>query len=190
MSEASQARLAQWQALKSAEAWKSLRGLLDSTLTSILEEAENETEALDAFNIVLRTLAVATSVVFDMHPLRPSFVRMDTTARNVGGDNPDAEYDIAAIDGTHAYLITGTRGTVAYVGFQVLGGKGMTPRRHLAYRKIFSSPRFHATHNVRYKKVSPCSPFLVRRFRFVCSTPHSLSSRSGAWRAAAWTWMA
>jgi hypothetical protein len=135
MSEQSQQRLQQWQGLKSASAWNDLRGLLDTTLTSLLEEAENEVEALEAFNIVLRTLAVSTSVVFDPHPARPSFVRMDTSARNVGGDNPDGEYDIAMIDGVHDYLITGTRNTVTYIGFQVLAGKGMVPRRHIAYIK-------------------------------------------------------
>lgn len=135
MSEQSEQRLQQWQGLKSASAWNDLRGLLDTTLASLLEEAENELEALEAFSIVLRTLAVSTSVVFDPHPLRPSFVRMDTSARNVGGDNPDAEYDISMIDGDYDYLITGTRNTVTYVGFQVLAGKGMVPRRHIAYIK-------------------------------------------------------
>lgn len=134
MSEPSQ-RLQQWQGLKSASAWNDLRGLLDTTLTSLLEEAETEIEALEAYSIVLRTLAVSTSVVFDPHPLRPGFVRMDTPARNVGGDNPDAEYDIAMIDGDYDYLITGKRNSVAYVGFQVLAGKGMVPRRHIAYIK-------------------------------------------------------
>jgi hypothetical protein len=135
MSEQSQQRLQQWQGLKSASAWNDLRGLLDTTLTSLLEEAENELEALEAFSIILRTLAVSTSVVFDPHPLRPSFVRMDTSARNVGGDNPDAEYDISMIDGEYDYLITGTRNTVTYVGFQILAGKGMVPRRHIGYIK-------------------------------------------------------
>ena len=57
MSDQSQQRLQQWQGLKSASAWNDLRGLLDSILTSLLEEAENEVEALEAFSIVLRTLA-------------------------------------------------------------------------------------------------------------------------------------
>lgn len=124
-----------WQGLKSAAAWNDLRGLLDTTLASLLEEAENELEALEAYSIVLRTLAVSTSVVFDPHPLRPSFVRMDTPARNVGGDNPDAEYDIAMIDGVYDYVISGKRNSVAYVGFQILAGKGMVPRRHIGYIK-------------------------------------------------------
>lgn len=135
MSEQTEQRLQKWQGLKSASAWNDLRGLLDTTLASLLEEAENELEALEAFSIILRTLAVSTSVVFDPHPLRPSFVRMDTSARNVGGDNPDAEYDIAMIDGDYDYVISGKRNSVAYVGFQVLAGKGMVPRRHIGYIK-------------------------------------------------------
>jgi len=135
MSEQSQQRLQQWQSLKSASAWNDLRGLLDTTLTSLLEEAENEIEALEAYSIILRTLAVSTSVVFDPHPLRPGFVRMDTSARNVGGDNPDAEYEIAMIDGDYDYLIGGKRNSVTYLGFQILAGKGMVPRRHIGYIK-------------------------------------------------------
>ena len=37
------------------------------------------------------------------------------------------------IRGDRAYRVTGTRGTTAYLGVQVLAGTGMTPRRMAAY---------------------------------------------------------
>jgi Protein of unknown function (DUF1214) len=37
------------------------------------------------------------------------------------------------IDGRHRYRVRGNRGTTAYLGFQVLAGVGLTPRRMAAY---------------------------------------------------------
>ena len=51
----------------------------------------------------------------------------------VGGPNPDGNYYIAMIRGDRRYRITGTRGTSAYLGFQILAGTGLTPRRMSGY---------------------------------------------------------
>jgi hypothetical protein len=51
----------------------------------------------------------------------------------VGGPNPDGEYFLAMIDGHHRYRVRGCRGTTSYLGFQVLAGVGLTPRRMGAY---------------------------------------------------------
>jgi hypothetical protein len=58
---------------------------------------------------------------------------MDTPARYVGGPNPDGEYFLAMISGHRRYRVHGRRGTTAYLGFQVLAGVGLTPRRMAAY---------------------------------------------------------
>ena len=42
----------------------------------------------------------------------------------VGGPNPDGRYQLAMIRGDRTYRVTGTRGTTAYLGFQVLAGTG------------------------------------------------------------------
>jgi hypothetical protein len=124
-----------WKALKCTEAWLQLRELMDTAVNTLLREVRDELEVMDAYRVVLRALSVATEVVLDPNPAVPVFVRMDTPARNISGDNPDAEYDISVIDGRQAYRITGSRGTVNYLGFQVLGGRGMTPRHHVTYIK-------------------------------------------------------
>ena len=51
----------------------------------------------------------------------------------IGGPNPDGRYLLAMIRGDRTYRVTGTRGSTAYLGFQVLAGTGMTPRRMAAY---------------------------------------------------------
>jgi hypothetical protein len=58
---------------------------------------------------------------------------MNTEARLIGGPNPDGEYFLAMIDGRHRYRVRGHRGTATYLGFQVLAGVGLTPRRMGAY---------------------------------------------------------
>jgi len=124
-----------WASLKSATAWNQFRDIIDATMTSLLEEAENEQEALDAIAIVLKSMEVATSVTFDPKATCPRFVRMVSSTCNIGGSNPDGAYDVAVIDGTKSYRIRGNKGTVTYFGFQILGGTGLKPRRHVAYIK-------------------------------------------------------
>ena len=51
----------------------------------------------------------------------------------IGGPNPDGNYYLAMIRGDRAYRITGTRGTSAYFGLQILAGTGLTPRRMAGY---------------------------------------------------------
>ena len=51
----------------------------------------------------------------------------------VGGPNPDGDYHLAMIDGARRYRVSGIRNTVTYLGFQVLAGRGLTPRRMAAY---------------------------------------------------------
>ena len=58
---------------------------------------------------------------------------MCSPTRLVGGPNPDGRYLLAMIRGDRRYRVTGTRGTTAYLGIQVLAGTGMTPRRMAAY---------------------------------------------------------
>lgn len=51
----------------------------------------------------------------------------------VGGPNPDGNYYLAMIRGDRTYRVTGTRGSTAYLGFQILAGTGLTPRRMSGY---------------------------------------------------------
>ncbi len=80
-----------------------------------------------------RVTALCSELSLDVDPEAPWFFSMNSEARMVGGPNPDGEYHLAMIDGRHRYRITGQRGTVTYLGFQVLAGRGLTPRRQAAY---------------------------------------------------------
>ncbi|MFN2539233.1 MAG: DUF1214 domain-containing protein, partial [Mycobacteriales bacterium] len=83
--------------------------------------------------VLARTTALCSELSLDVDPEKPWFFSMNTEVRFLGGPNPDGEYHLAMIDGRHAYRIRGNRNTVAYLGFQVLAGSGLTPRRQAAY---------------------------------------------------------
>ncbi|MCP5066995.1 MAG: DUF1214 domain-containing protein [bacterium] len=78
-------------------------------------------------------IAMTSEIAADATPERPEFVRMDTGARKIGGDNPDGEYHLATIDGRHDYRITGNRGSVRYFSLNVNAGRGVTERRMAAF---------------------------------------------------------
>lgn len=74
----------------------------------------------------MRFLTRLISATFDMYldygdPLRPAFCRLMDERRKFFGDNPDADYDFAAVDGAHRYLLTGHRGTSEYLACCVYG---------------------------------------------------------------------
>ncbi|CAA0093872.1 Uncharacterised protein [Zhongshania aliphaticivorans] len=52
----------------------------------------------------------------------PSFYRPSHETAKIGADNPDNYYLRAEINGQHDYKISGTRGTVAYLGFIAIAG--------------------------------------------------------------------
>ena len=52
----------------------------------------------------------------------PSFYRPSHETAKIGADNPDNYYQRAEINGSYDYRITGTRGSVAYLGFIAIAG--------------------------------------------------------------------
>lgn len=116
-------------AAKTLEAWALVRTMLENLTNMVLEDAENDLEVLDGLRVLSRVTALCQELTVDADPEKPWFFSMNTPVRYVGGPNPDGAYDLCMIDGTRRYRIRGRRGTVAYVGFQVLAGTGMTPRR-------------------------------------------------------------
>jgi hypothetical protein len=74
----------------------------------------------------VRFLTRLASAAFDMlveygEPDRPAFVRLMTEHRKFYGDNPDTDYDYAAVRGRHSYRISGTRGSSEYLACCVYG---------------------------------------------------------------------
>jgi hypothetical protein len=115
------------------EAWSLVRRMLDDMTDMIRSEAETELELIEGLRVLGRITALSSELSLDVDPESPWFFSMNTETRLVGGPNPDGEYHLAMIDGRHRYRVSGDRNTVTYLGFQVLAGRGLTPRRMAAY---------------------------------------------------------
>ena len=122
-----------YSSLASHQALLDFEELLSAAREMVLNDARTEQEAAEGMRWLLRAVAMSVEVAADANPQRPYFQRMDTLVRKVGGDNPDAEYEFAAIDGQYDYKITGNIGSVRYLGFTFNAGQGTTPRRQFAY---------------------------------------------------------
>ncbi len=124
---------ADYSQLKSHQALLNLEQMIAQTRELVLTDARTEQEAVEGMRWVLRLVAQVSELAGDSNPALPHFQRMDTQKRKLGGDNPDAEYEHAWIDGRYDYIITGNVGSVRYLGFTINAGQGMAPRRNVAY---------------------------------------------------------
>jgi hypothetical protein len=115
------------------EGWALVRTMLDDMADMVRSESDTELELVEGFRVLGRVTALCAELSLDVDPEQPWFFPMTTEARMIGGPNPDGEYHLGMIDGRHRYRVTGRRGTVTYLGFQVLAGRGLTPRRMAAY---------------------------------------------------------
>ncbi len=123
----------QWSGSSALEAWALVRRMLDDMTTMVRAEAETELELIEGLRVIARVTALCSELSLDVDPESPWFFSMNTEARLIGGPNPDGEYHLAMIDGRHRYRVSGERNTVTYLGFQILAGTGLTPRRMAAY---------------------------------------------------------
>jgi hypothetical protein len=122
-----------YSTLASHQALLDFQSTLDGGRQMVLADARTEQEAIEGMRWLLRVAAMSTHILADANPAAPRFQRMDTWVRKAGGDNPDAEYYLAAIDGQHDYRITGNLGTVKHLSFTVNAGQGMERRRQVGY---------------------------------------------------------
>lgn len=118
---------------KTLEAWQFVQKMLGDVSGIVLADARDEREMLDGLRVVSRVTALCSELSVEADPDLPWFFDMCSPTRMIGGPNPDGRYLLAMIRGDRRYRITGTRGTTAYLGLQVLAGTGMTPRRMAAY---------------------------------------------------------
>ena len=121
------------RAPKTLEAWAFVQQMLGDITRIVTEDAENERELLEGLGVISRVTALCSELTVEADPDLPWFFDMCSPTRLVGGPNPDGKYLLAMIRGDRSYRVTGTRGTTAYLGVQVLAGTGMTPRRMAAY---------------------------------------------------------
>lgn len=114
-------------------AWALVQKMLADVTDVISADAETEAELVEGLRVIARVSALCAQLSVEADPHLPRFFDMCTPTRMIGGPNPDGNYYLAMIAGTGAYRVTGIRGTTAYLGFQVLAGTGLTPRRMAAY---------------------------------------------------------
>jgi len=114
---------------KTTEAWQLFRKMLDDMTEVVESDAENDLEKLEGLRAIGRAATLSLELNLDVDTDAPRFYSMDTPSRFVGGPNPHGEYYLTMLDGRAAYRVHGERGTTTYLGFQVLAGRGLSPRR-------------------------------------------------------------
>jgi hypothetical protein len=110
------------ETLASQEAFNALIDSLKSASQLMLGELNgaDKLDALEGFRHVLRVLSFASDVYLEeADPLHPSFTPVETHKQKIFGDNPDAIYDRAPLNGLMTYRITGKSGDQEYLGFCV-----------------------------------------------------------------------
>jgi hypothetical protein len=118
---------------KARAAWQFFQQMLTDVTKIVTEDAESERELVEGLRVIARVSSLCSQLSVEADPDRPSFFDMCSPTRMIGGPNPDGNYYLAMIRGDRRYRITGTRGTSAYLGFQILAGTGLTPRRMANY---------------------------------------------------------
>jgi hypothetical protein len=114
-------------------AWQFFQQMLGDVTRIVTADAEAERELLEGLRVVARVSSLCSQMAVEADLDRPSFFDMCSPNRMIGGPNPDGNYYLAMIRGDRRYRITGTRGTSAYLGLQILAGTGLTPRRMSNY---------------------------------------------------------
>src|SRR5271165_6359336 len=118
---------------KARAAWQFFQQMLADVTKIVTEDAESERELLEGLRVIARVSSLCAQLSVEADPDRPSFFDMCSPTQMVGGPNPDGNYYLAMIRGDRSYRITGRRGTSAYLGFQILAGTGLSPRRMAGY---------------------------------------------------------
>src|ERR1700727_1790888 len=114
-------------------AWQFFQQMITDVTKIVTEDAESERELLEGLRVIARVSSLCAQMSVESDLGRPVFFDMCSDSRMIGGPNPDGNYFLAMIRGDRRYRITGTRGTTAYLGFQILAGTGLTPRRMSHY---------------------------------------------------------
>ena len=115
-------------------AWQFFQQMLADVTKIVTEDAESERELLEGLRVIARVSSLCSQMSVEADLGRP------VVLRHVLGQPDDrrsqsrtATTSSAMIRGDRRYRITGTRGTTAYLGFQILAGTGLTPRRMSSY---------------------------------------------------------
>jgi hypothetical protein len=99
--------------------WRDFCRHLEETGQVVLREGspEGAFDRAEGFRYLTRLLRLALEKFVEHNdPAAPRFYRLSHETAKIGCDNPDSFYQNAAIDGRYEYRLSGTRGTVAYLG--------------------------------------------------------------------------
>ena len=118
---------------KTLEAWRFVQLMLADLTQTVIDDAVDERELLEGLRAVAKVTGLCSELSVQADAERPRFFDMCSPTRLIGGPNPDGRYLLAMIRGDRTYRVTGIRGGTAYLGFQVLAGTGLTPRRMAGY---------------------------------------------------------
>jgi len=118
---------------RTLEAWRFVQQVLADVTQTMVDDASDERELLEGLLVIAKVTGLCTELSVEADAERPRFFDMCSEARMIGGPNPDGRYLLAMIRGDRTYRVTGTRASSAYLGFQVLAGTGLTPRRMAGY---------------------------------------------------------
>lgn len=118
---------------KSRQSWQFVQKVLADLTQVVTEDAADERELLEGLSVIAKVVGLCAELSVQADAERPVFFDMCTDTRMVGGPNPDGRYLLAMIRGDRTYRVRGTRGGTAYLGFQILAGTGLTPRRMAGY---------------------------------------------------------
>jgi len=118
---------------KTLEAWRFVQQVLADVTQTVIDDAMDARELLEGLRVIAKATGLCTELAVEADGERPRLFDMCSDTRMIGGPNPDGRYLLAMIRGDRTYRVTGTRGSTAYLGFQVLAGTGLTPRRMAGY---------------------------------------------------------
>ena len=85
------------------------------------ERFTDPVDVAEAFRYVGQVLSVASELFWEGDPDHPRFASIVTPARKIQGDNPDAIYHYARVDGRRRYRVTGRIDRQCYASFTVHG---------------------------------------------------------------------
>ncbi|MGX9790908.1 DUF1214 domain-containing protein [Mycobacterium sp. MMS18-G62] len=114
---------------KTLETWRFVQQVLADVTQTVIDDAIDERELLEGLRVIAKVTGLCSELSVQADAQRPHFFDMCSDTRMVGGPNPDGRYLLAMIRGDRTYRVTGTRGSTAYLGFQILAGAGLSPRR-------------------------------------------------------------
>jgi len=118
---------------RTIEAWRFVQQVLADLTKTVSDDAIDDRELIEGLRLIAKVTGLCSELSVEADAERPHFFDMCSPTQMIGGPNPDGRYLLAMIRGDRTYRVIGTRGTTAYLGFQVLGGTGLTPRRMAGY---------------------------------------------------------